>query len=177
MHALADELVDLDKIESNDIYAILSTYGVEAARAAVIQEVSSVFGAYAIAVDYRHLTIIADYMVSTLLALTSSVLTRRHTQVDTDRSTERVFRTSRPLCSRRLSRRLSPSCRKLCFTETLTTCQVLPQRSSWVNQVRAGRARLISGRRKSSPRRLLPSRREDSAGHCVCSCVCIDRTV
>jgi hypothetical protein len=63
MHALADELVDLDKIESNDIFAILTTYGVEAARAAVIQEVSSVFGAYAIAVDYRHLTIIADYMV------------------------------------------------------------------------------------------------------------------
>jgi DNA-directed RNA polymerase I subunit RPA1 len=64
MHSLADELVDLDRIGSNDVYAILMTYGVEAARKAVIDEVSSVFGAYGIAVDYRHLTIIADYMVS-----------------------------------------------------------------------------------------------------------------
>ena len=62
MHALADELVDLDRIGSNDIYALLMTYGVEAARKAVIDEMSSVFGAYAIAVDYRHLSIIADYM-------------------------------------------------------------------------------------------------------------------
>ncbi|WVQ96644.1 hypothetical protein IAU59_003749 [Kwoniella sp. CBS 9459] len=62
MWALADELVDLDKLASNDIYAILTTYGVEAARRAIIDEVSSVFGAYGIAVDYRHLTIIADYM-------------------------------------------------------------------------------------------------------------------
>lgn len=63
MWALADELVDLDRLSSNDIYAILTTFGVEAARRAIIDEVSSVFGAYGIAVDYRHLTIIADYMV------------------------------------------------------------------------------------------------------------------
>ncbi|WWC70704.1 uncharacterized protein I206_104655 [Kwoniella pini CBS 10737] len=62
MWALADEQVDLEKLASNDIYAILTTYGVEAARRAIIDEVSSVFGAYGIAVDYRHLTIIADYM-------------------------------------------------------------------------------------------------------------------
>lgn len=62
MWALADELVDLDRLSSNDIYAILTTFGVEAARRAIIDEVSSVFGAYGIAVDYRHLTIIADYM-------------------------------------------------------------------------------------------------------------------
>ncbi|WVR06374.1 hypothetical protein IAU60_003405 [Kwoniella sp. DSM 27419] len=62
MWALADELVDLDRLASNDIYAILTTYGVEAARRAIIDEVSSVFGAYGIAVDYRHLTVIADYM-------------------------------------------------------------------------------------------------------------------
>ena len=64
MHALADELVDLDRIGSNDIAALLRTYGVEAARRAIIDEVSAVFGAYGIAVDYRHLTIIADYMVN-----------------------------------------------------------------------------------------------------------------
>ncbi|ORX40060.1 hypothetical protein BD324DRAFT_254113 [Kockovaella imperatae] len=62
MHALADELVDLDRIGSNDIAALLQTYGVEAARRAIIDEVSAVFGAYGIAVDYRHLTVIADYM-------------------------------------------------------------------------------------------------------------------
>ncbi|WRT67829.1 uncharacterized protein IL334_004803 [Kwoniella shivajii] len=62
MWALADELVNLDNLASNDIYAILTTYGVEAARRAIIDEISSVFGAYGIAVDYRHLTIIADYM-------------------------------------------------------------------------------------------------------------------
>lgn len=64
MWSLADELVDLDRIGSNDIFAILTVYGVEAARRAIIEEISNVFGAYGIAVDYRHLTIISDYMVS-----------------------------------------------------------------------------------------------------------------
>jgi DNA-directed RNA polymerase I subunit RPA1 len=63
MWSMADEHVDLDQLGSNDIYAILQTYGVEAARRAIIDEMGSVFGAYGIAVDYRHLTIIADYMV------------------------------------------------------------------------------------------------------------------
>ena len=81
MHSLADELVDLDRLASNDIYAILQTYGVEAARKAIIDEVSSVFGAYAIAVDYRHLTIIADYMVrfsSSALSCSCTLLSRWH---------------------------------------------------------------------------------------------------
>lgn len=60
---MADEHVDLDHLGSNDIYAILQTYGVEAARRAIIEEMGNVFGAYGIAVDYRHLTVIADYMV------------------------------------------------------------------------------------------------------------------
>lgn len=72
---MADELVDLDRIGSNDVYAILKTYGVEAARKSIIDEVSSVFGAYGIKVDYRHLTIIADYMVC--LALTCFSFPRR----------------------------------------------------------------------------------------------------
>lgn len=62
MWALADELIDLDKLGSNDVYAILRTYGVEAARRSIINEMSSIFGAYGIGVDYRHLTVIADYM-------------------------------------------------------------------------------------------------------------------
>ncbi|OAQ35870.1 beta and beta-prime subunits of DNA dependent RNA-polymerase [Linnemannia elongata AG-77] len=56
------DLIDVNSIYSNDIGAILRTYGVEAARMAIIQEISGVFGAYGIDVDRRHLTIIADYM-------------------------------------------------------------------------------------------------------------------
>ncbi|KAG8857445.1 hypothetical protein FRB96_005744 [Tulasnella sp. 330] len=53
---------DLDSIESNDVAAVLKTYGVELARHTIIQEMSNVFGVYNIKVDKRHLTIIADYM-------------------------------------------------------------------------------------------------------------------
>lgn len=55
--------LDLNQIYSNDIAAILRTYGVEAARSTIIKEMSGVFGAYGIGVDKRHLTLIADYMV------------------------------------------------------------------------------------------------------------------
>jgi hypothetical protein len=51
-------------VYSNDIYAILTTYGVEMARAAIVREISGVFGVYNIEVDIRHLELIADYMVS-----------------------------------------------------------------------------------------------------------------
>ena len=54
-----------DDIYSNDIYAILKTYGVEMARAAILKEMGGVFGAYNIQVDRRHLELIADYMVRT----------------------------------------------------------------------------------------------------------------
>lgn len=59
-------VIDMNRLYSNDISAILRTYGVEAARAAIIREMSGVFGVYGIGVDYRHLTVIADYMVSCL---------------------------------------------------------------------------------------------------------------
>ena len=38
------------------------SYGVEAARATVMREVSAVFNAYGIGVDPRHLCLIADFM-------------------------------------------------------------------------------------------------------------------
>ena len=57
------DVIDLVKVYTNDIAAILRTYGVEAARAAIMQEISSVFGVYGIQVDRRHLSLIADYMV------------------------------------------------------------------------------------------------------------------
>ncbi|KAA1473475.1 beta and beta-prime subunits of DNA dependent RNA-polymerase [Dentipellis sp. KUC8613] len=55
-------MIDEHDIRSNDIYAILCTYGVEMARAAIVQEVSGVFKVYSIDVDIRHLELIADYM-------------------------------------------------------------------------------------------------------------------
>ncbi|KDE04774.1 hypothetical protein MVLG_04828 [Microbotryum lychnidis-dioicae p1A1 Lamole] len=57
-------VVHLNNIYTNDIGAILRTYGVEAARTSIIKEMSGVFSVYGIGVDYRHLTIIADYMTS-----------------------------------------------------------------------------------------------------------------
>ncbi|KAL2914542.1 hypothetical protein HK105_205893 [Polyrhizophydium stewartii] len=57
-----DHLIDVNRISTNDIAAILRTYGVEAARAAIMQEIAGVFGVYGIDVDARHLSIIADYM-------------------------------------------------------------------------------------------------------------------
>ncbi|CAE6502913.1 unnamed protein product [Rhizoctonia solani] len=60
--AAAADVVDLNNITSNDIYAILCSYGVEMARMAILKEIESVFSVYKIAVDFRHLTLIADYM-------------------------------------------------------------------------------------------------------------------
>jgi len=54
--------VDLNAVVSNDVYAVLKFYGVEAARATIVSEIKSVFGVYGISVDPRHLGLIADYM-------------------------------------------------------------------------------------------------------------------
>ena len=51
-----DDLVDCTKLTTNDVYAMLQTYGVEAARQTLVQEVRNVFGVYGIGVDARHLT-------------------------------------------------------------------------------------------------------------------------
>lgn len=59
------DLIDVSRISTNSPAAMLKSLGVEAARATIMAEVSSVFGAYGIAVDPRHLTLIADYMTHT----------------------------------------------------------------------------------------------------------------
>ncbi|KAJ3341934.1 hypothetical protein HDU93_003755 [Gonapodya sp. JEL0774] len=56
------DIINLNELYSNDVGEILRTYGVEAARAAIVREVGSVFGAYGISVDRRHLSLISDYM-------------------------------------------------------------------------------------------------------------------
>ncbi|TDL29688.1 beta and beta-prime subunits of DNA dependent RNA-polymerase [Rickenella mellea] len=55
-------LVQVNEIYSNDIYASLRTYGVEMARAVILEEIKGVFKAYKIDVNIRHLELIADYM-------------------------------------------------------------------------------------------------------------------
>lgn len=86
MWEYGEQAMDLDYIYSNDIYAILTHYGVEAARQSIINEsvlpssrpvrllmparstssfsrVSGVFAVYGININFRHLSLLADYMV------------------------------------------------------------------------------------------------------------------
>lgn len=57
-----DAFIDVNGIKSNDIAAVLKTYGVEAARNTVVREINNVFETYAITVNARHLELIADMM-------------------------------------------------------------------------------------------------------------------
>ncbi|XP_010251904.1 PREDICTED: DNA-directed RNA polymerase I subunit 1 [Nelumbo nucifera] len=61
---MQDDL-DIRRLKSNDIHAVLNTYGVEAARATIIEQVNQVFKSYGIAVNIRHLSLIADFMTQT----------------------------------------------------------------------------------------------------------------
>lgn len=54
--------IDNNKIECNDIHQIITFYGIEAGRLSIINEINRVFGVYHIQVDFRHLSLIADYM-------------------------------------------------------------------------------------------------------------------
>ena len=56
------ENVDHNRLMSNDIWAVRCTYGVEAARSTIVDQIRSVFGVYGINVDPRHLSLISDYM-------------------------------------------------------------------------------------------------------------------
>nr|GME16008.1 DNA-directed RNA polymerase I subunit 1 [Ipomoea batatas] len=56
------DVLDVNRIYSNNIHAMLQTFGVEAARASLIREVKTVFGIYGVEIDFRHLSLIADYM-------------------------------------------------------------------------------------------------------------------
>jgi len=57
-------ILDIDEIYSNDIFAVLQTYGVEMARATILREMKGIFAVYNIDVNRRHLELIADYMVT-----------------------------------------------------------------------------------------------------------------
>ncbi|XP_012272524.1 DNA-directed RNA polymerase I subunit RPA1 [Orussus abietinus] len=56
------EILDLQRLYSNDVYGVSQTYGIEAANRVIVKEVKDVFKMYGITVDPRHLLLIADYM-------------------------------------------------------------------------------------------------------------------
>uniref|UniRef100_A0A5F8G505 DNA-directed RNA polymerase subunit n=1 Tax=Monodelphis domestica TaxID=13616 RepID=A0A5F8G505_MONDO len=56
------QILDLRRLYSNDIHAMASTYGIEAALRVIEKEIKDVFAVYGIAVDPRHLSLVADYM-------------------------------------------------------------------------------------------------------------------
>ncbi|QLG73172.1 hypothetical protein HG535_0E02560 [Zygotorulaspora mrakii] len=57
-----EAFIDVDGITSNDVASVLKTYGVEAARNTIVNEINNVFSRYAISVSFRHLDLIADLM-------------------------------------------------------------------------------------------------------------------
>ena len=58
-------LVDLTRLESNNIHMMQENFGIEAARRVLENEVIKVFGAYGIQVDPRHLSLVSDFMTHT----------------------------------------------------------------------------------------------------------------
>lgn len=64
MFEIGSDLIHFDNMMTNDVYGILNTYGVEAMRAALVEEIHKVFDSYGIPVDLRHLQLIADYMTA-----------------------------------------------------------------------------------------------------------------
>ncbi|CAK4067593.1 unnamed protein product [Aphanomyces euteiches] len=57
-----NDILDVNRLTTNDIYQVLRHYGVEAARASISKQIQDVFGVYGISVDLRHLNLLADYM-------------------------------------------------------------------------------------------------------------------
>ncbi|CAG0881746.1 unnamed protein product [Darwinula stevensoni] len=56
------DVLNLKKLHTNHIHVMADMYGIEAASHCIIKELQGVFGVYGIAIDPRHLTLIADYM-------------------------------------------------------------------------------------------------------------------
>ncbi|KAM4066969.1 RNA polymerase rpb1 [Hirsutella rhossiliensis] len=57
-----NDFIDPNRIQTNDIGAVLAVYGVEACRGNIVLELAGVFASHGIKVDNRHLNLIADYM-------------------------------------------------------------------------------------------------------------------
>jgi len=78
--------VNQDKIISNDLYEVAATFGIEAARQLIINEINDVLDRQGIDIDYRHLELISDAMTNSgevkgvtrmgIIAQKSSILAR-----------------------------------------------------------------------------------------------------
>ncbi|XP_073968760.1 RNA polymerase I subunit RpI1 isoform X2 [Rhodnius prolixus] len=54
--------LNLYKLYTNDIHSVHRTFGIEAACSVLVKEIQQVFNVYGIAIDIRHLNLVADYM-------------------------------------------------------------------------------------------------------------------
>ncbi|XP_014822463.1 PREDICTED: DNA-directed RNA polymerase I subunit RPA1 [Poecilia mexicana] len=57
-----NDILDVNKLYSNEVHAMASTYGIEVALKVIEKEIKDVFAVYGIEVDPRHLSLVADYM-------------------------------------------------------------------------------------------------------------------
>lgn len=55
-------ILDLNRLYSNEIHTMANTYGIEVALRVIEKEIKDVFAVYGIEVDPRHLSLVADYM-------------------------------------------------------------------------------------------------------------------
>ncbi|XP_076069072.1 RNA polymerase I subunit RpI1 [Oratosquilla oratoria] len=56
-----EHILDINRLYTNDIHMVAHMYGIEAAQRSIIREIQSVHSAYDIKVDFRHLSLLADY--------------------------------------------------------------------------------------------------------------------
>jgi hypothetical protein len=119
-----ESILEDDEIYSNDIYAILKTYGVEMARAAILREMKGIFAVYKIEVNRRHLELIADYMVQYFTRLffeNFCLITPRHLTGGINLSIARAFQQTHHLYSKLPTRQLRRSFPMRHYSGTSTT--------------------------------------------------------
>ncbi|XP_034038228.1 DNA-directed RNA polymerase I subunit RPA1 isoform X2 [Thalassophryne amazonica] len=56
------DVLDVNRLYSNEVHAMANTYGIEVALKVIEKEIKDVFAVYGIEVDPRHLSLVADYM-------------------------------------------------------------------------------------------------------------------
>ena len=56
-----EHLLDVNKVYTNNIAVVAKMLGIEAAQKSIIREIRAVQSAYDIKVDFRHLSLLADY--------------------------------------------------------------------------------------------------------------------
>ncbi|KAM9375680.1 DNA-directed RNA polymerase I subunit RPA1 [Pholidichthys leucotaenia] len=56
------DILDINRLYSNEVHAMANTYGIEVALKVIEKEIRDVFAVYGIEVDSRHLSLVADYM-------------------------------------------------------------------------------------------------------------------